>query len=150
MTGPLRARVALPSISGPGRWPLWQLLREKEMGLQLSPLFCFSFICRPRRWGKACVPVPLSLFLGQVTQTGLPPVFCGPRPPAGVGVGILVGAGEGVRANLAWKARHPFRCFPRPSASLTPHPHHLGLFAPKWSPQDPRNDSLLGRNCSLR
>ena len=127
--------MAVPSINGSGRVPWWQLIRVKEMGLQLSSLFIF-LICRCRRQGKG-----LSLLLGpcswaEVTHTLLSPVSWGPRPlGAGVhsgGVGDWGRLGDGASPhcsglclNLALKT-HPFRVLPRPPPTLHPPILHPG------------------------
>lgn len=52
-----------PSINGSERGPWWQLIRIKEMGLQLSSWFFFSL--QAQEVGKVFVSAPGSLFLGQ-------------------------------------------------------------------------------------
>lgn len=151
--------MAVPSINGSGRGPWWQLIRVKEMGLQLSSLF-FFFYLQVQEVGKGFVSAPWSLFLGQGDTDS--PLSCvlGPQTPGSGGAFRWGRRREQARGrslstllwalNLALKT-HPFRVLPRPPPTLCPpilHPwaclHPSGVHRTRT----PRNDSFIGRRCT--
>lgn len=83
------------------------------MGLQLQPCFVFffffSFSSAGKEVGKAFVPAPLSLLLGQVTQALLPLMFCDSSPPGGAfWWGATAGVGFGTQPPLLlWALLEP-------------------------------------------
>lgn len=138
--------MAVPSINGSGRGPWWQLIRVKEMGLQLSSLF-FFFYLQAQEVGKGFVSAPWSLFLVQGDTDS--PLSCvlGPQTPGSGGAFRWGRRREQARgqslSTLLWalfepgledsSLQSPPQTTPHPSF---PHPPPLGLLAPKWSTQD--------------
>lgn len=128
--------VFMAQGGGPSGRPSGRRKWVCNYSLVLSFIFFFSFSSAGKEVGKAFVPAPLSLLLGQVTQALFPLVLCDPSPPGGA---FWWGATEGL--GFRTQPPHVALGFVGAWSFLTPsNPScpQAGSGAPRWGTKDPQ------------